>query len=470
MGDHCSDRGDCGGSLQCVENTCVPACQRAPDCGDGFACEPDGTCRPATGELGDNCTSEVECAPGLSCSFVAPASLAASCVAEQSGGAAGEGCSGDTDCRNGTCALGRCVDLCNESRDCIAGTSCTQIPRIEAAGGLFSGCLQSLGTIAWDLPIHGPSDPTVLLPIPANAHSVAVTFEVSDPLQLVGATSVTSPTGAVLVTDNYFMPGNYFTDPVRHQLGSGEAVLAMPSSPDTPLETGAYAMAVTSRRGDGTQGTATPKATAVIKVDSDVLLDLHFYFLDFTDHPCTTAYAANFDASAAQSGSFFQNDFLGALRSVFADGGVQLAGITYEDITDHPELDAPEQQDESALLALGTHSTGVNVFFVRTLSPIGIEALGPTPGPAGIAGSLQSGVIVALDSLCYQPWDQLARLTAHEIAKYMGLYENVDLDGNPDPISDTDSSTNNLMFNSVLGGTALSPDQRSILAHSVVLQ
>jgi hypothetical protein len=83
---------------------------------------------------------------------------------------------------------------------------------------------------------------------------------------------------------------------------------------------------------------------------------------------------------------------------------------------------------------------------------------------------LQSGVIVALDSLCYQPWDQLARLTAHEIAKYMGLYENVDLDGNPDPISDTDSSTNNLMFNSVLGGTALSPDQRSILAHSVVLQ
>jgi len=179
-------------------------------------------------------------------------------------------------------------------------------------------------------------------------------------------------------------------------------------------------------------------------------------------------------AETAQTASFFQNDYLGALRTVFADGGVSIGGITYEDITDHPELDSPDLDPQfatvPALLALGAHSTGVNIFFVRTLSPIGIEAFAPNPGPAGLASTPQSGVIVALDTLCYQDWTAIARLTAHEVAKYMGLYENIDLDGHVDPIDDSDMTSNNLMFNSQTGGTTLSPGQRTILSRSVVLQ
>ena len=79
------------------------------------------------------------------------------------------------------------------------------------------------------------------------------------------------------------------------------------------------------------------------------------------------------------------------------------------------------------VLKLGKYATGINVFFVRSLSPAGIQAYAPNPGPAGVAGSRQSGIVIGLDTLCYRSWDQLARLTTHELARYMGLYHNVEL-------------------------------------------
>src|SRR5262245_10666263 len=66
-GDPCSSHGDCDGTLQCSASVCVPRCSRAPECGDGYACDSDGICTLATGQPGDGCSSEVECSPGLSC-------------------------------------------------------------------------------------------------------------------------------------------------------------------------------------------------------------------------------------------------------------------------------------------------------------------------------------------------------------------------------------------------------------------
>jgi hypothetical protein len=85
-----------------------------------------------------------------------------------------------------------------------------------------------------------------------------------------------------------------------------------------------------------------------------------------------------------------------------------------------------------------------------------------------------SGVVVGLDTLCYRSWKQLARLTAHEIARYMGLYRNVEQDPlqpvlHTDPISDSDMSSTNLMFYSELGGADLSAGQADILSRSAVL-
>jgi hypothetical protein len=483
IGDHCGDRGDCASSLQCVASTCVPKCHRATDCGDGYSCDKDGICHAAIGQLGDACSSEVDCSAGLACELEGSATdganhLLASCVAENPGSPAGSTCASDGDCRNGTCALGHCIDLCSNTRDCTEGTSCNLIPRVEASGLPFAGCLQSTGVLRWTLPVHGPSD-TVPLPIPSTARSVAVTFSVEDPNQLVGATLVTAPDGTVVSRWVPSDPTVYYANPVRHKLELAQSVLAMPSTPDTPLETGMYTLKVESQRLAGVPGTATPTATAVIKLDASVILDLHFYFLNFDEHPCADKFEnGKLDATTASSASFFQNDFIGMLRSVFAThGGIALGTLTYEDLRDHPDLDGLDLANVPALLALGTHDVGVNVFFVRSLSPVGPQAYAPTPGPAGLAGTRGSGVVIGLDTLCYRSWQDVARLTAHEIARYMGLYDIVEIDSTDafpkrDPVDDNDGagSNANLMFYSELGGTDLSDKQRDILSRSPVLR
>ncbi len=84
--------------------------------------------------------------------------------------------------------------------------------------------------------------------------------------------------------------------------------------------------------------------------------------------------------------------------------------------------------------------------------------------------------MIGVDTLCYRSWQQLARLTAHELGRYMGLYHNVEHTTSStnipwrDHIDDSDDSPTNLMFYSELGGTDLSPGQREILTRSGVLR
>jgi hypothetical protein len=475
VGDRCTESADCESSLQCVAKVCVPHCQRAPECGDGYTCDKDGLCRVSSDGEGDDCTSEVDCASGLACELAgtlpdAQGHLAASCTAENAGRPAGATCASDRDCRDGTCALGHCVDLCRDTRDCASGTSCTAIPRVEAKGAMFQGCLQSSGSLRWSIPIAAPSQ-TVYLPSPGSARELAVTLEVDDHDQKVGVTSLVSPTGVVEIDPMHVDP---YTNLVRHFPELAQSELVVASSPAAVLETGAYSMTVSSLRpgvgGADTTGTATPRVTVVAKLDPSVLLDLHFYFLNFDDHPCAGAFGNTLTASIAAGVPFFQDDFLGMLREVFSHGGVTLGSMTYEDLRDHPDLDGLDVLDAPSLLALGAHDSGINVFFVRSLRPVGLQAFGPNPGPAGIGGTRQSGVVVGLDTLCYRSWKQVARLTAHELARYMGLYDNVDLDGHLDPIDDSDQTSTNLMFYSELGGTDLSDGQRDILTRSPVLR
>jgi hypothetical protein len=473
LGDVCSTTDECSSTLQCVSGVCRPRCERAPDCGDGFACGADGICRTSDGVSGDNCDSEVDCGPGLACELGIlddNGQLSPKCAPTAGGHPAGATCNVDTDCRNHTCALGHCIDLCSDTRDCGVGTGCANIPRIESGGVMFAGCLQSAGSLAWNIQVHGSAD-TVKLPIPDTARSVAVTMQVDDTNQMVGVTHLGAPDGIALLDYN----DDPFSDLVRHRPALAQSVLAMPSSPEAGLVPGAYTLDIRALKPPFTSssiGTATPVVTAVVKLDSSVILDLHFYFLNFDDHPCSAKFDNGvLDAATAAAGASFQNSFLGTMRQVFSHGNVALGTLTYEDLRDHPDLDGLAIANAPALLALGTHAVGVNVFFVRSMSPIGLQAFGPNPGPAGLAKTPQSGVIVSLDSLCYRSWQEVARLTAHEVARYMGLYDNVGIDpAQADPIEDSDTASSNLMFYSELGGADLSPGQRDILSRSAVLR
>ena len=151
----------------------------------------------------------------------------------------------------------------------------------------------------------------------------------------------------------------------------------MPSSPDAPLQAGVYDDAGRVADGStGEPGTATPTATAVIKLDTSVILDLHFYFLNFDEHPCSRSFGGQLDATTASTQPFFQNDYSSALRSVFAQRAAsRSARSRTRTCAIIPTSTASTSRTHRSLLALGAHEVGINVFFVRTLSPV---------GPAGV--------------------------------------------------------------------------------------
>jgi hypothetical protein len=504
IGNSCGGNDDCDDSLQCQTGHCVPRCQHAPECGDGYSCDDHGICREAIGTPGDLCISEVDCQAGLSCQIGEGTvdnnnRLTANCLPETAHKPtdanfrpAGASCSADTDCRNGTCALGRCVDLCRESRDCAAGYSCVDIPHVVWNGELFTGCLPSEGTLSWSIPLQSPTE-EILLPVPSVARSAELVMTVDDTSLKVGADRVLSPSGNRLYTVPPCFasldPGDapcsasetfdqYFANQLRHLPAAGQSVLLMPASPAMALENGAYRVRVSSFRSNGQRGTAIPQVTAVVQIASSVKLDLHFFFLDLEEHPCAELPGnAQLNASTAKNARFFQTDYLGPLRQVFAHAGLAVdnASVTYDDILDHHELDGVDVGGIGALFSLGSYATGVNVFFVRSLSPLGLASYGPNPGPAGLAGTPGSGIAISLDALCTGDWRSVAWLTAHQIARYMGLYHNVEIDTalHPtwrDPIGGDDDSATNLMYFSGPNGDGLTVGQGTQLTRSPVLR
>jgi hypothetical protein len=368
------------------------------------------------------------------------------------------------------------------------------IPRLLANGRLFDGCLPTQGAVSWPIPVPAPSA-EILVPVPDAARSVELVMRVDDPGQKVGAASVLSPSGERIYTapcstgppcSPTDLLDQYFGNGLRHLPAAGQSVLLFPPGPRSALEVGAYRVDVSSFHPNDVPGSAIPRVTAVVRLDALApgtvrSFDLHFFFLNLSDHPCAAmTNNARLDARAAASFRDFQAIYLAELRTIFYRGSLgrlTIRGVTLEDIVDRPELDGLDVANAGALLSLGKYADGINVFFVRSLSPIGVQAIGPNPGPAGVAGTRQSGIAIGLDTLCYRDWKALARLTAHEIARYMGLYRNVEMETpqHPswrDPIDDNDDDIDhqNLMFFSERGGTNLSLEQVDVLRRSPVLR
>jgi hypothetical protein len=214
-------------------------------------------------------------------------------------------------------------------------------------------------------------------------------------------------------------------------------------------------------------------------------LNLHFFFLDLANHPCSAMTDGNtLDRTTALAAPYFQRTYLSGLRTIMFHANISIGTITLEDIVDRPRLDSLdtlELEDVGELLSLGKYADGINVFFVRSLSPAGLQAFGPNPGPAGLAGTERSGIVIGLDTLCYRDWGAMARLTAHEIARYMGLYHNVELETPLHPewrdlIDDGDGPGNLMYFSELAGpdlvpaGTELTPGQGDMLRRSPVLR
>lgn len=533
IGDPCGGNDDCGGNAQCLAGRCVPRCDRAPECGDGYACV-EGACVAAHGSQGDTCHSEVDCIAGMTCQLNGAEvdssnRLVASCQTENAlGRATGSPCDGDEDCRNGACDLGHCVDLCAESDDCPVGTTCMTIPRVAVGGQLYYGCLPAAGAIKWPIRVASPSA-QILLPVPSEASSAELVMTVDDPGQKVGAQGVLDPCGCtrytvpcdflggsdpttctpVVANNQYYSqaPSGSSIDPIgtagtdnnnctphpvcqdtpgppinriRHRPEFGRSVLLMPSIPRPgELKIGAYQIQVSSFWPDNSPGSAIPRITAVVRIGAGDTLDLHFHFLDLADHPCLATAGGALGATTARSAAFFHDDYFGALDEVFRHVNLKVNAASFDDIANRHALDGLDVADVGALFSQAHDATGLNVFFVRSLSPIGTEVYGPNPGPGGIAGARDAGIVVSVDTLCYRTWADVGRRTAHAIARYMGLYHNIEPrdpgQGVDDPrwedlVPDSDTSPSNLMYFSARHGTDLSVGQIDALRRSPVLR
>jgi hypothetical protein len=535
LGETCGSSDDCDSSLQCVSGVCHAQCERAPECGDGYACV-NGRCEASHGNPGEPCQGQSDCIAGQACQIngaeVDPMTnrLLASCgPVNPQGRPTGKSCRVDEDCHGRTCELGHCVQLCRDTTDCALGTSCMTIPRVAVGGELFEGCLPMPSIVTWDIPVTSPSA-QILLPIPSKAESAELVLSVDDPGQKVGVESVLNPCGCTRYTvPCTFQPGAdpnctellaaeqfYSQDPragtmptariaaaegaagvcgptscnstggpvfnhFRHLPELGRSVLLMPTIPEPgEFPYGAYQIQVSSFWPDNSPGAAVPHVTAVVRIGTGTNLDLHFFFLDLEDHPCAAMTGnATLSAGAAAGATFFQQDYLGEINRVFNRAGLTVTA-DYRDITDRHALDGLDVSDLGSLFALDAAATGINVYFVRSLSPLGTEVSGPTPGPGGVGGTAGSGIAVSLDTLCYRDWPALARLTAHAIGHYMGLYHNVEP---PDPVQapsdppwrdlarDTDASNTNLMFYSAIhDGSEITVDQTYLLTRSPVLR
>jgi hypothetical protein len=490
LGEACGTSGECRDGLQCLQQVCVPRCEGHVDCGDGSVCTAEGECRSVVSAVDDPCTSELECGAGQTCRLSQQlGTTPGTCQVEAAAALEGERCTVDIDCRMGGCALGRCVSLCRET-DCRRGWTCAAIPLPQRSTSV-NACLPASATIEFEVlvPPPDPATPGLLpelpVPVPSTARSLVLVFEAPTPTQSVGAGVLLDPTDQVIYREPVFIE-SYFTNPVRHAPRPGISVLQVPSAsdddeeaPGTYLRPGIYTVTVRSfREAPGQPVNGRPRLRVIEKLGSGTRLDLHFYFLDLADHPCQDAIGTALNATTAQMLTGFQDEFLGAIEDIFRPANITLGDVTYDDVASlvpggRPELAVLDVSQASALFALPIRRGGVSIFFVRGMEPDGQQILtNSTPG-APIPGTGASAIAVSVDTLCYRSWAQLARQTAHGVARHMALFRNVEPDalpGHVDPIDDTDDGIDNLMHWSEHGGSALSIDQREILRASPVLR
>lgn len=469
IGQECGASADCASGLQCLAGLCTRRCESHAQCGDGFSCD-DGECEEVVSAIGDACDRELDCGPRQTCRIAdsdpdGDNRLAASCQAELIGAVAGAECEGDAQCRSGSCNLSRCTQLCVEEGDCPPELACTDIPRVASAAylGMFRGCLLRDGILEHRIELT-EAPVTIPLPVPGNARSVALTATANDPNVLVGAFSLRAPTGAVLYNEPNTLE-DFLANPIRYSLGFGESTLLFPNRPDLELVAGAYQIEVGTALFTGIKIGDVPELTVHYKLGNSAVLDLHVYFLDLSTHPCQGGIGAlALDAAAAKTLPVFQS-YIASIGDIFEQAGITLGEVTYHDLEDQPRFDALVDDDIGPLLSLSTTDTGVNLFLVRSIDPGGVQVLsGGTPGAPRAAASRTAGVAVSMDTLCYRSWSDLARVTAHSIARQMGLFRNVEPDSAiEDPIADSPASDDNLMFYSEFGGTALSNGQAEVL-------
>lgn len=108
---------------------------------------------------------------------------------------------------------------------------------------------------------------------------------------------------------------------------------------------------------------------------------------------------------------------------------------------------------------------GPSLFFVDTLHGGGgiLGISGGIPGPMVIDGTPRSGVAIAVDSTQAPGSPGVAKVTAHELGHYLGLFHTSEQNGGHDPLPDTEENDQSYLMHATGGGDEMSEWQGRVL-------
>ena len=469
----CLESGCHGTEATCIgfldgTSLCLDGCESQTDCRVGYRCRPvdatgtrvcyrndeDG---PPAGHVGADCGSDADCAETLTCDIDLPGGY---CVQADCGAACPDGAA----CVEGDGAS-RCMDRCEQTRDCrigyvcdaVAGSSICQpaesappaISFVSSADALGIACgatmlSQDDGRIQWRLDFE----------IPDGATSYIVT-----PFVKTGSIlplTLTHPAGTLDLVEDYRHLNLRVTEfQFYDQEGSGtygvvafdwpilvpyapqyqELVAPGPHSLQVVTSVDEPCLYVTTSDGGGTR------------------LDLNVYFVGVEGYGAQTA-PTNPDLTAV----------FGRVDEILGAAGITLGEVAF--------FDAPREiaerygvvrslaevkratafgvpRDET----LGGH-LNVDVFLVQDIAVDGATVLGLSaglPGPPGLHGNSGNGLLFTTADLGIDN-DFVAHVMAHELGHYLGLRHTTEvvrgtgtdqeaqieaLLGTADPIEDT---------------------------------
>lgn len=262
----------------------------------------------------------------------------------------------------------------------------------------------------------------------------------------------------------------------------------LPVSPDLDIVAGTW----TWRVFVDTAEAATVSCSVLFRtqeVAAAQTVDLQFIFVGVeaeTGLNATTGLENSLAATALES-----------VDSLWSPAGLSVGTLSYEDfggdVDRYNSVDGAQELGELLRTANPSSDRIVPIFLVSAITDEdGANILGVSAGPPGAAatgGTSKSGVVIEVGAIVDGDVDLLARVIAHEVLHFLGLFHPVSKDGTEtDPLGDTPTCTNDANGDSVLstdecGGsgaenlmwwaasdasTQLSNDQGWVVARSAV--
>jgi len=488
----CKKDTDCvpGNTCDTATGGCVPkpgkkmgeACGNSAECATAY-------CLPTRKICSVKCTASTGCPTGYVCGLETfdkdgagtPDSAEADCVPVKGKAAAGATCAKDDDCSSAHCYYGFCMEGCAADADCGA-LQCVDV-KLLLAGGVptYKGCLPRTGVSTYTLGTFtpGPYGEVRGFDVPPNAASFVLSAEVTSTTEVPLIVKLQDPTGAVL--NEMKDQCDFYSQPDRYFYGEQYSSIYVPNTPAVTLKPGIHTYTVAT---SGTGLAVTTRLQLKLGKAQKGTFGINWYFLNIAG---TCVPGATLNAASAPTHAWFAK-LRNNMSTILQSAGLTVGAQTYQDLK-NPALDSIElsttgvSTELQQLFASSAGKTGssINIFLVRSIGVGGMMGgvilgiAGGIPGPLAVHGKVHSGIGLSMETACFEQYGYNPGHTmAHEIGHYLGLFHNQESEDEPghsggkitcacpcgqymscwngqwcrgeDPIPDTTTSQNNLMY------------------------